>query len=110
DAAAAIVAAYREASKPELVHDGDHVARHCSFCVGRMVSGRGWAAAAAIAAQIGADHLEAASQQGGDLAPHQVGLWKAVQQQERRARAARTNKDRRLTGLTLRGGEIVHRF
>jgi hypothetical protein len=46
------------------------VARHRPLRIGRMVRTGSWAAAAPIAAEIGADDGKVASQQRGDTAPH----------------------------------------
>ena len=87
DAAAAVVAGDREVREAQPLHDDRHVARHGALRVGRMVQRGRRAAASPVAAKIGADHGEVAGQQRRHAAPHEVGLWKAVQQQDRGARA-----------------------
>jgi hypothetical protein len=71
-----------------------------------MVRLRDGTAAAAIPAKIGADDRKVAGQQRRDATPHQVGLWKTVQQEERGSRAAATQKDRRLLCLKVDGFKI----
>ena len=107
DATAPVVPGDREAAKTEPLHDGHHVARHGSFGIRLVVRGRPGAAAAAVAAEIGADDGEMARQDGRHASPHQMRLGKAVQQQDRRAGARSADEDGGLPGLDLARIEIV---
>ena len=62
DAAAAIMAGNGKARKAQLLHHGHHVRAMRPLGIGRMVRGGGRAAAAPVAAQIGAHHRELAAQ------------------------------------------------
>jgi hypothetical protein len=108
DAAAAIVSGDAKPGKSELLHHRDHVARHRPLRIGRVIGGRGRAAALSVAAQIGAYHGKAARQQRRDAAPHQLGLRETMQQQDRRPRSANAHEDAGFTGLDFGGGEVLH--
>src|SRR5438477_12785963 len=69
-----IMPSNREVGKAELFYDGDHVSRHRSFRIGRMIGSGSGIAAAAVAAKVRADHSEAAGRSGHDVPPHQVRL------------------------------------
>src|SRR5262249_51424768 len=82
DAAATIMPRDRETRVPECFHHGHHIVRHRPLRIWRVIRTRGRTAAAAIAAQIRADHGEALSQHRGDSAPHQMRLRETMQQQD----------------------------
>src|SRR5437667_171558 len=63
--------------------------------------------AAAIAAQIGTDHREAASEQGCNIAPHQMCLREAVQQEDGRSRPEAAQKNTRFVRLHFDGLEML---
>src|SRR5262249_59255114 len=74
DAAATIMPRDRETRVPECFHHGHHIVRHRPLRIWRVIRTRGRTAAAAIAAQIRADHGEALSQRRGPRPPHQLRL------------------------------------
>src|SRR5438132_1169230 len=53
DTTATIMPRNREAAKSQLLHNGNHVLRHCPFGVWRMVWSRRRTAAVAVAAKVG---------------------------------------------------------
>ena len=91
---AAVVAAAAEAIVAERAHQLDHVPRHLGLGVGRVVGSGSGLEGACIAAQVRADHGEAAGQSRRHLVPHDVALRVAVQQKERRPRAAHADPKR----------------
>src|SRR5437879_441221 len=84
DATATIVSRNREARKSKPLHNGHHVLRHGSLRIWCMVRRGDRAAAAPVAAKIGADDRQVASKKRRHAAPQQVCLRKAVQQEDRR--------------------------
>lgn len=83
DEAAAVVAGYGEALEGQAAHERHHVAGHRALAEVRD----GARGAGAVAAQVGADHGEVVAQSLRDRVPADVGLWEAVQKQQRGARA-----------------------
>jgi hypothetical protein len=79
DTTAAVVPGHREAREAEFFHDDDHVVRHGSLRIGRMVSVRGGTPATAIAAKVGTDNRKPTGQLRGDIPPHQVRLREPMQ-------------------------------
>src|SRR4051794_30942138 len=75
-----------------------------------MVRGRGGTPAATIAAKVGANHREAASQQGRDGAPHQMGLRKPMQQQDSRTGPETAQKNTRFLHLHVKSSKILERL
>src|SRR5215204_3774766 len=110
DATATIMSSDREMRKSKPLHHGHHVLRHGSLRIWRMVPGGSRAAAAPVAAKIGADDLKVAGKQRRDAAPHQVCLRKAVQQENRRPGPVRAHENAGLTRLDLRGCEVIHQL
>lgn len=84
DQRAPVVPGQREPGVPQPACQGDDVVRHGPLGIGvgavlaRLV-------AVAVAAQVGADHGVVDRQVRRDMAPHQVGLREAVQQDHGRA-------------------------
>lgn len=110
DATATIMSRDREARKSKPLHDGHHVLRHGPLRIWCMVRRGDGTTAASVAAKIGADDREVASKQRRDAAPHQVCLWKAVQQEDRWPGTGRAHEDTGFTRLDLGGGEVIHHF
>src|SRR5215212_1804527 len=110
NATVTIMSGDREARKSKPLHHGHHVLRHCSLCIWRVVGGGDWAAAAPVAAKIGADNRKIAGEQRRDAAPHQVCLRKSVQQEYRRPGPVRAHENACLTGPDLGGCEVIHHF
>ncbi len=106
-AAAAVVASDAELGEAQMLHYRHHVLRHGALGVRRMVRSGRRAATTAIAAQVGTDYGEAAGEQRRDVAPHQVRLREAVQQQDRRARAEAAHMDARFGRLHFKRVEIL---
>ena len=107
DPAAAVVAGEHEALVAERRHDLDHVLRHRALGVGGVLRVGGRLAAVAVAAQVGADDGEALGQRRRHAVPHGVGLRIAVQEQERRPRAADPRPDRGLARCDVAHLETV---
>ena len=93
DTTATIVAGDRKARKPELLHDRHHVLCHRALRIWRMVGGRGGTSALSVAAKIGTDNREVASEQRRNTAPHQMCLRKAVQQEDRSTGTAMSHEN-----------------
>src|SRR5215212_5851469 len=110
DATATIMSSDREARKSKPLHHAHHVLCHRSLRIWRMVPGGGQAAAAPVAAKIGADDRKVAGEQRRDAAPHQVCLRKAVQQEDRRPGPMRARENAGLTRLDLGACEVIHHF
>jgi hypothetical protein len=108
DPPAAIMAGEEEVREAEALHDDHHVPGHGPLGIGRVLGVGGRTAALPIAAKICGDHGEIAGQQRGDAAPHQMGLRKAMQQEERRPGAGGPQEDAGLPGLDLGGPEALH--
>src|SRR3712207_8033924 len=108
DATATIMPSDREARKSKPLHHGHHVLGHGPLRIWRMVRGGDRAAAAPVAAKVGADDRKVAGEQRRDAAPHQVYLRKAVQQEDRRTEAVRAHEDAGLPRLDLGGYEVIH--
>jgi hypothetical protein len=86
--AAPVVAGDGEVLMPQRHHRLHLVERHCALGVGGMVTRRSGPQRVPIAAQIGGDDGEVLRQQRGGRTPHEMRLRVAVEQQERRTRAA----------------------
>jgi hypothetical protein len=97
-APAAIVAGDVELFEAELLHDRELVARHGALRIGLVVGARGGFAAAAVAAQVGADDGVVFGEARRDLRPHRVGLGKPWQEQ-RGTRPAVSQADGDFVGL-----------
>src|SRR5215210_1522760 len=110
DATATIMSSDREMRKSKPLHHGHHVLHHGSLRIWRMVPGGSRAAAAPVAAKIGADDRKVAGKQRRDAAPHQVCLRKAVQQENRRPGPVRAHENAGLIRLDLGGCEVIHHF
>ena len=76
-----------------------------SLGLGLLVEAAGRLGRQAQPAQVGDDHRVVARQLGGQRHPHVAGFAVAVQQHDRRARAARADVDRRAVGGDLAHGE-----
>src|SRR5690349_631912 len=75
-----------------------------------MVVCRRWRAALSIATEVGANYSELTSQEWCDRVPHQMGLWKAVQEQKRWPIAVPAHEYARFLGLDFSSLErIEHR-
>jgi hypothetical protein len=96
-----------ESRKAELLHDREHVARHRAFRVRPVIGVRRWTTAVPVSAKVRADNCEVASEFWSYPMPHQMRLWEAVQQQNRRPRSAPAYEYARLVCLNLAAGEIV---
>ncbi|WP_352729079.1 hypothetical protein [Mesorhizobium sp. M0276] len=72
-----------------------------------MIRSRRRTGTAAIAAQIGADDAEPAGQRGRNVAPHQMRLRKAVQQQQRRPAAGTQREYDGVAGVDFRTLKII---
>jgi hypothetical protein len=75
-----------------------------------MVRGGDRAAAAPVAAKVGADDRKVAGEQRRDGAPHQVCLRETVQQEDWRTGAVRAYEDGCISRLDLGGREVIHHF
>jgi len=82
------VAGDGEAVEAQRRHSLDLVEGEGPLRIAHVVGSGGGLGAVAVAAQIGDDDGERGGQARGELAPHQMGLRVAVQQQERRSAAA----------------------
>ena len=82
-ASAAIMSGNREAFKTQLFHHAHQLASHRPLRIGHVFRIGGRTAALTIARQIGADDGEVGREQWRNIAPHQMGLRKAMQQKER---------------------------
>ena len=91
---AAVVRRDLEAFVAEAGHQLRHVLGHPGLGVGRVVRRGAGLVAAAVAAEVRADHREAARERGGDGVPHRVALRVAVQQEQRRPGAAEAEPKR----------------
>ena len=80
--AASVVAGQEEPFETEIGHDVDEHSRHLALRARRRWS------APPVAGQIGRDDGEILCQGLGDCVPHRVGLWMAVQEQQRPTLAA----------------------
>ena len=108
EATAAIVPGDAEVRKPEPLHGDHHVSCHGPFCIWRMVRGGDGTTAAPVAAKVGADDREIARKQRRDAAPHQVGLRKTVQQQDRRSGPGPAQENAGLAGFDFGSFELGH--
>ena len=85
DARAAIVSGQMKGVVSEMVHQADHQLRHGAFGIGVM-AGIGFRAdAVAIAGQVRCDDRMAIREKRCKRVPMNVGLWEAMQQQQRRS-------------------------
>ena len=89
----AIVARHGEAREAEPLHDDHHVSGLGPFGVRGVVWRRMGATALPIPPEIGADHGEVAREPRRHIAPHEVGLGKAMQQQQGRPGSERPHED-----------------
>ena len=108
DATAAIMPRDREVPEPKPLHDDHHVVRHGPLPIWRMIRRGDGAATAPVAAKIGADDRKVAGKDRRDAASHQVGLRKAVQQEDRGPGPVRAREDSGFTGLHLGGCGVIH--
>src|SRR5262245_53483442 len=108
DATATVMPGDSEARKAKLLHDDAQVLGHGAFRIWGMVRGGGRAPTAPVATQVGTDDRTVAGKQRCDAAPHQVGLWKTVQQEERWPRPGPARQDAGLARLDLDSFEVVH--
>src|SRR5437763_10348723 len=108
DATTTVMSRYREARKAKLLHDDHHVLCHGALRIWCVVRSGGRATAAPVATKIWADHRKATGKYRRDAAPHQVCLWKTVQQEDRRPGAGPARKDAGLARLDLGGFEVIH--
>ena len=88
-----------ELFEAELLHDFELVARHRALGIGFVVGAGLGLAAAAVAAQVGANDGVVLGEPRRDLRPHRVGLGKSVQQQEGRTGTAMPQADGDFVGL-----------
>jgi len=72
-----------------------------------MVGTRSGTAASAVAAKIGTDHCEMASQQGRHGTPHQMRLRKPVQQEDSRSRSEAAQENTRFLRLQFNRFKIL---
>jgi hypothetical protein len=79
----------------------DHVGGMAVFAYGAWSGVDGGLPLESVAAQIGADDREVLGQDWGDAVPHDVGLWKPVQEQQRRATVLAKEEDGRLANDNL---------
>lgn len=79
DEGAAVMTDQTEPIRPDGAHDTEDVACHGGFRVG-LGRDRSRLVAGAVAAQIGHDDLVGVSELAGDVAPHEVRLREAVEQ------------------------------
>ncbi len=107
DTSAAIVAHDGELPEPERVHHRHHVRGHRAFGVAHVSGVRGGLGRRAITAQIGANDGELLGQLRRDLAPKNVRLRIAVQQQYWRPRAADAAENFHLADTGNAGMEAV---
>jgi hypothetical protein len=110
DATATIMPYDREAVEPEPLHHAHHVLGQGSLGIWHMVWGGGRAAAASVAAKVGAHDREVMGKQRSNAVPHQVCLREAVQQEDRQPRAVESDEDGGLARVDLGGCEVFHHF
>src|SRR5262249_60654985 len=79
DAPAAIMARYTESRKAQALHHLDHVPRHCSLRVRRVIWRRRRLAACPVAAEVCADYCEGVPKRRRDSVPHRVRFRKSMQ-------------------------------
>jgi len=109
---APIVTGDHELLEAELVHDVDLVLRHAPERVVAVIGQAAGLAAVAVAAQVGRDNGEIVREARGHEAPVVVRERIAVQEQDRRTRAADHATDRHLgiARLDIEAAEaLVHR-
>ena len=99
DPSTAVVAGHHEPLVAERAHHGEAVLGHRALGVDRVLGVAARRGAGAVAAQVGDDQGELARQLGRHLVPADVGLRVAVQQEQRRARAAGAQEDRAAGGV-----------
>ena len=85
DSAAAILANHREPLEPEMTHDLHLVERQRALGIVRVIGQPLRLTAVAVAAQIRRDDGVVLRETGGHVAPREMRLRRAVQQQQRRA-------------------------
>ena len=93
------MAGHEELLEAELLHDLELVARHGALGIGFVVGARVGLAAAAVAAQVGANDGVVFGEARRHLRPHGVGLGKSVQEQEGWTRSAVPQADGDFVGL-----------
>ena len=91
---APVVADQLELTEAELAHEPDLVAGHGPLGVDQPGGVRGGLAGVAVAAQVGRHHRVVLGQDGRDVAPHEVILGIAVQEQQGRPRSGDGAVDR----------------
>src|SRR5437763_13236097 len=91
DAPAAIVAGEEEAAEAERLHRLDLVAGHHALRVALVSLRRRRLRRVPVAAQVGRDDVEALREPRRDLVPDRVRLRVAMEHQQRRAVALRTD-------------------
>ena len=94
DASTTVVTDDGEAVVAERAHDRDLVGRHAAFRIGCVMLPAVWLRAVAMTAQVRCDHAEALGKARRDLAPGNMRLRVAVQQQHRRPMARGGGADR----------------
>src|SRR6201999_3788638 len=98
-----------ELLEAETLHDFELIPRHRALRVRLVIRARFRLAAAAVAAQVGANNREVLRESRGDLRPHRVGLGESVQQEQGWAGAALAQADRHFVGLyVLQRKSIEH--
>src|SRR5438094_3826804 len=107
NATATVMPGDTEVLESEACHHSDHVPRHRTLRVRLVIGCRSRTAALSIAAQVGANHGEAARQQGRHPPPHQVGLWETVKKQDRRPGTTPADENAGFTGLHLSLRELI---
>src|SRR5258706_12347516 len=105
DASAAIVANQREGRKAQLTHHVHQFLGHSALGIRQVVGGRSGYAAAAVGAQVYADHGMVLCKPRREDAPHQAGAREAMHQQNRWLRSIAAHEDRVAGNLNLCGGE-----
>src|SRR5208282_1836424 len=109
DASSAVVTDQRESWKAELLHYLHQFLRHGSFGISKMVVGRRGNTAAAVGAQIDADHRVIFRQLRRQESPHQASTWEPVDQQNRRTLPVAAHENRVSRNLDLRSFDRILR-
>jgi hypothetical protein len=106
DPGAAIVSRYSEALEPQCAHHLELVLGHRALRIRSVITAAGGLVAVAVAAQVRTDDREMLREHGSHPVPHDVRLWIAVQEQDRRPTAAATHIDRDPVRLDRLGREV----
>jgi hypothetical protein len=101
DTAAPVMASDCKFLKAQLDHDLHEFCGHFPFRVGCVIGSRGWASALPIPPEISTDKGEVTGEQRRNVAPHQMCLWKSVEQQNGWPVAQPTIEDRRFPGAHI---------